>query len=471
MFKPINILIVDDDPAMAKVFEKIAREEGWSYVTAHNGNDAIEHLNKESVEVAMVDIALPGYNGMQILEYITQNKIQTEVLIMTGVGSVEMAVQAIKMGAFDYFTKPFSDINKITHAIKMAMEHRRLLQKLHHMERSSSEGEPFEGMIGKSRKMIEVFDLIDNVATTNSTVLILGESGTGKELVAQALHNRSRRSDRPFVVINCSAVPEGLLESELFGHRKGSFTGAIADKKGLFEEADGGTIFLDEVGDIPPAIQVKLLRVLQEGEIRSVGENESRRVDVRIVAATNRNLSEMVAEGKFREDLFYRLNVITIDLPPLRERMEDVPPLAYHFLQKYSKKAGKELTGFSVDAMTAMQRYKWVGNVRELENIVERASVLTSTGVINARDLPPRVLGDSFYLTQEDIPADLWQFSYQDAKERAFMAFNKAYLTGLLRQSKGNVSYAAAKAGMDRSNFKKILKKTNINLEEFKKNR
>ncbi|MBI2091377.1 MAG: sigma-54-dependent Fis family transcriptional regulator [Deltaproteobacteria bacterium] len=471
MFKPTNLLIIDDEPAIVKVFEKLAKDEGWTFASASSGTQAIDMLNKSAFEAAVVDIALPGFTGMQILEYVKQNQISTEMLIMTGVGSVETAVQAIKLGAYDYFTKPFDDINKISNAIAKAMERHRLLQKLKQMERMEGDSSSYEGIIGKSRKMQEVFELIESVAPTNSTVLVLGESGTGKELVAQALHKRSRRAGKPFIVINCAAVPETLLESELFGHRRGSFTGAIQDKKGLFEEADGGTIFMDEVGDIPPAIQVKLLRVLQEGEVRMIGDNSSKNVDVRIIAATNRDLTQLVGENKFREDLYYRLNVISITVPPLRERSDDIPLLTYYFLQKNAKKSGKEIATCSVDAITALQHYKWVGNVRELENVVERACVLVNGPVIQARDLPQRVLGESFYLTKEDGHSDFSKFSYHEAKEKAFMTFNRSYLSSLMRSSKGNISFAAAKAGMDRSNFKKILKKCSLNAEEFKKSK
>lgn len=469
MYKPTNLLIVDDDPAISKVFEKVAVQEGWTSVIAASGTEAIEFLTKLAVEVAVVDINLPGYTGVQVLEYVKANKIPTEIIMITGAGTVETAVTTIKLGAYDYLTKPFDDINKVANVIAKAIEHYRLIQKIRKIERQDRDKVLFEGMIGKSKKIQDIFDLVESVAPTNSTILILGESGTGKELVAHAIHNRSRRADRPFVVINCAAMPESLLESELFGHRKGSFTGAIQDKKGLFEQANGGTIFLDEIGEIAPQIQVKLLRVLQEGEIRAVGDNNSKNVDVRIIAATNKELSKLVKDGRFREDLYYRLNVISMQLPPLRDRADDIPTLAYHFLQKYATKTSKGIAKIAIDAMQALQNYNWTGNVRELENVVERAVVLATTDTIEARDLPPRVLGESFYLTNEFGDADLSRYSYREAKEKAFLAFNKSYLSSLLRQSVGNASFAATKAGMDRSNFKKIIKKYGIDLGEFKK--
>lgn len=469
MYKATNLLIVDDDDALVKVFERVARDEGLSVAVSRSGTEAIEYLNREVVEVAVVDINLPGYSGMQLLEFIKQNQFPTEVIIITGVGTVETAVRSIKMGAYDYLTKPFEDITKVIIVINKALEKYRLMQRIRQLERRGGDAMLFEGIVGKSRQMQEIFTTVENIAGTSSTVLLTGESGTGKELVARAVHKRSKRAEQPFVVINCAALPENLLESELFGHKRGAFTGAIADKKGLFEEADTGTIFLDEIGEIPLSTQVKLLRVLQEGEIRPVGGNQNKHIDVRLVAATNQDLTKRVAEGKFREDLYYRLNVIQVGLAPLRERPEDVPLLAYHFLQKYSKKLDKAVDKIAIDALQVLQNYPWTGNVRELENVMERATVMVQGDTISIRDLPPRVLGESVYLTEEPMSADLSNFSYQEAKERALWAFNRAYLANLLRQTCGNLSNAAEKAGMDRSNFKKIVKKFNIEVGDYRK--
>jgi len=315
--------------------------------------------------------------------------------------------------------------------------------------------------------MQEVYSLIKDISSSTSNVLILGESGTGKELTARAIHKTSPRKEKPFVVINCSAMPEALLESELFGHKKGAFTGAVSDKQGLFEEADGGTVFLDEVGEISLAMQVKLLRVLQDGEFRLVGGEETRHVNFRIISATNKNLLECVREGKFREDLFYRLNVIGIKLPPLRERREDIPLLAYHFLSLQTKKPGSSVSKISVDALEALQSASWAGNVRELENVVERAVVLAQGETIMARDLPPHILGQAFYMGEEPSERDLSHLSYQEAKDQALHHFNRNYLSALLQQTQGNISVAARRAGVDRSNFKKIIKKAGININEF----
>lgn len=469
MYKSVNLLVVDDDESLIKVFERVAKEQEWSIIVARNGIEAIEYLNKNVIEVAVVDLNLPGYTGMQILEYVKNNSFPVEMIMITGVGTVETSVQAIKMGAFDYLLKPFDDILKVINVISRAMERHRLLQKLKRFENQATDKFSYEGIVGKSKKIQEVFNVIDNISASSSTVMILGESGTGKELVARAIHERSKRADKPFVVINCSAIPEQLLESELFGHKKGSFTGAVSDKKGLFEEADTGTVFLDEIGEVPSSIQVKLLRVLQEGEVRPVGSNVNQHVDVRLITATNRDLVQLVHENRFREDLYYRINVIGIQLPPLRDRPEDIPLLAYHFLQKYCKKMNKEIKHISIDALQTLQNYGWVGNVRELENVIERAVVLVTNDTIQARDLPPRVLGESFYLVDDGGATDLTQFNYQDAKDRALRSFNFSYITNLLKQTDGNISVAAEKAGVDRSNFKKIVNKYNIDVDEFKK--
>lgn len=469
MFEIFNVLIVDDDPAILRVFERVAKEQEWTYMTARSGTEAIEHLGTHQFELVVMDIMLPGCTGLQVFEYIRRNNISSEVVIITGVGTIETAVNAIKNGAYDYLTKPFDDIEKVTIVMEKAMERHRLVQKLHRLERQTTETCAYEGIVGKSRPMQDIFSTINSISGTNSTVLILGESGTGKELIARAIHQRSQRSTMPFVVINCAAIPEHLLESELFGHKRGSFTGAIADKRGLFEEADGGTVFLDEVGDIPPSIQVKLLRVLQEGEVRPVGEVDSSHVDVRLVAATNLNLLQAVDEGRFREDLYYRLNVIVIQLPALRDRLDDVPLLAYHFLQKCAGKLGKTVDKISIDALQALQNYSWVGNVRELENIIERAVVLATSDTIMARDLPAKLLGESFYLMGDDEKGDISSLSYQEAKDRALASFNRMYIGNLLTQTSGNISFASEKAGMDRSNFKKLIKRYHIDVRKYRK--
>ena len=468
MFKTTNLLIVEDDESLVRVFERLSRDRGWKSSVARSGEEALEHLGRQIFEAAVLDIKLPGFSGMQLLEQMKRGGIGTEVIMMTGVSSVETAVQAIKEGAYDYLTKPFDDIGRVAMIIEKAMERYRLMRKLRSLERRGTDEASYEDIIGRSPKMQEIYDAIESIAPTNSSVLILGESGTGKELVAKALHARSKRNEKPFIVINCSAIPIHLLESELFGHTKGSFTGAVSDKRGLFEEADGGTLFLDEIGEIPPSIQVKLLRVLQEGEVRPVGGMDVRHIDVRLIAATNQNLTEAVKDGSFREDLYYRINVINLVLPPLRERADDVPLLAYHFLKIFAGRMGKKIDKISVDALQALQRYSWAGNVRELENVMERAVVLSAGESISAQDLPPKILGESFYLAGDNEDADLTKLTYREAKNRALSAFNKAYIATLLKETKGNVSFASERAGMDRSNFKKLVKKCLIDVSEFR---
>ena len=461
-FRETNLLVVDDDPALVRIFERLAKERRWSFATAMSGPEAVELLNRQIFEVAVIDIKLPGYTGMQLLEFIKKNSISTEVIMITGLGSVESAVAAIKDGAYNYLTKPFDDIENVALIIEKAMERYRLILQIKSLERQRSGQYSYEGIIGRSKRMMDVFSIIDSIAGTTSTILVSGESGTGKEMLGRAIHSRSNRKQKPFVVINCAAIPEQLLESELFGHKRGSFTGAIADRKGLFEEADGGTVFLDEVSEIPPSIQVKLLRVLQEGEVRPVGEVNTRFVHIRIVAATNQDLVHAVKEGRFREDLFYRLNVISIVLPPLRDRPDDIPLLTYHFLEKYREKIGKRVDKIAVDALQALQSYSWPGNVRELENVIERAVVLSVDESISARDLPPRILGESFYLLGDDDQDYMAQFSYREAKEKMLASFNRTYLKNVLKQAGGNISFAAEKAGMDRSNFKKLLRRYGV---------
>lgn len=469
MLKTTNLLVVEDDSALVKVFERLAKGHGWTSAVAMSGEAALERFGRGLFEVAVVDIKLPGLTGLELLEHVKKCDIHTEIVIMTGVGSIDSAVHAMKQGAYDYLTKPFEDIERVAMIIEKAMERYRLMQKLRHYEHKTFFEDGYQGIIGKSRKMQEVYNIIENIAPTTSTILITGESGTGKELVARAIHARSHRADKPFVVINCAAIPVHLLESELFGHKKGSFTGAVVDKRGLFEEAHGGTILLDEVGEVPPPIQVKLLRVLQEGEVRPVGDVESQHVDVRLIAATNKDLASMVHEGCFREDLYYRINVIGLHLPSLRERAEDIPLLCYSFLRKFSERMKKKVEKISVDALQALQAYSWVGNVRELENIIERAVVMAVGDTITSKDIPTRILGESFYTTGDESISELIKYAYRDAKEKALAAFNRAYIMSLMEETGGNISLASERAHLDRSNFKKLMRRYAIDINEFRK--
>ncbi len=466
-----QLLLVDDEESLIRAFEKMARHYQFELSVARSGVEALEKLGARPVDVALLDLNVSGLSGLQILEYIKKNELETEAIIITAGGSVETAVSALKMGAYDYLVKPFEDLDRVASLIQKASEKAHLVRRLKKFENRESSEEMFANLVGRSPKMREVYKLVESIAPSDSSVLILGESGTGKELVARALHTRGLRQGKPFVVVNCSALPETLLESELFGHVRGSFTGAIADKKGLFEEADGGSIFLDEIGEIPPSVQVKLLRILQDGEIRRVGGAETNHVDVRVISATNKDLYQMVRKGGFREDLFYRLNVMTLHLPPLREKKEDIPLLAHYFMQRHGEKSGKKVNRISLDALQSLQEYSWPGNVRELENVLERALVLAEGDLITARELPPKILGEVFYSPDHPIEEDLTRLPYHKAKDRTLELFNRSYICNLLRQTDGNLSIASSKAGMDRSNFKKIIKKCNINVREFRKTR
>lgn len=463
--------MVDDEESLIRAFEKLARRSEYRLAVARTGLEALEKLDTESFDVALLDLNAEGHSGLQILDHIKKSQLATEAIIIAGRATVETAVSSLKLGAYDYLVKPFEDIERVAAIIQKAMEKARLVRRLKELEKKETKEWESENLVGRSPKMRDVYSLIENVAPNDSSILVIGESGTGKELVARAIHEKSLRRDRRFVVVNCSAIPETLLESELFGHTRGSFTDAVTDKKGLFEEADGGTLFLDEVGEIPPSMQVKLLRVLQDGELRRLGSAETRHVDVRIISATNKDLYRLARTAAFREDLFYRLNVITIHLPPLRSKKEDIPLLAHYFMKRHAGKSGKEIKRISLDALQTLQGYSWPGNVRELENVIERALVLAEGDRITARELPPKILGDAFYLPEEEEEGDLTKLPYQEAKERALQLFNRSYICHLLRMTEGNVSIASAKAGMDRSNFKKVIKRCRVNVREFRKSK
>ena len=455
-----RILVVDDERVMLRAWERILPTKDFDVETCDSGVEALHRMQSETYDVVLLDIMMPQISGMDVLREIKGKRPETEVIMMTAYATIDTAVSAIKLGAYDYLTKPFENLESIENVVRRCSERKRLIDRNRVLESQLETKERFEGMVGGSLRMREVFKLIESVSYSAASVLIEGESGTGKELVARAIHYRSPRKDKAFVVINCSALSETLLESELFGHVKGSFTGAIANKKGLFEVADGGTMFLDEIGEIPLSTQVKLLRVLQEGEVKRVGSNENAHVDVRIVAATNADLQDMMRKGTFREDLYYRLNVISVRLPPLRERREDIPMLAYHFLKKYAERMHKQVLRISPEAMALLQGYKWVGNVRELENVMERGVVLVGGEVIDPPSLPPHIAqGTPIGIEDQKSLSNL---PYKKAKRMALMSFEKRYLMTLLQRTSGNISQASRAAGLDRSNFRRILKRYDL---------
>ncbi len=387
-----QILIIDDEPHNREALSLLLSGAGYQVETAHSGEDALKIMAKTPFEVVITDLFLPGVNGIDILKKVKDDSPSTNVILVTGKASAETAVEAMKEGAFDYITKPFN-FEKLKIQVEKAMEKSRLVAENLYLRQQLRGKYKFDNIIGNSLAMQQVFSRMERIVNTDSTLLILGESGTGKELVAKAIHYNGARKDKPFIAINCGAIPAELLESELFGHVRGSFTGAVSDKVGKFELANNGSIFLDEIGTMPMHLQMKLLRVLQEQEVERVGSSNKVKLNVRVISATNANLEEQVARGKFREDLYYRLNVIPLHLPPLRERREDILLLAKHFLQETCKDMNRQLMTLSTGALQALEAYDWPGNVRQMENVIERTVALTDGDLIERRDLPPDLGG------------------------------------------------------------------------------
>jgi two-component system response regulator AtoC len=428
----MKILVVDDEAPVRDMIKKgLSQMGGYHVEVAKNGLEAIEKIEKDVFDLVLTDLKMPEMDGLELLKTLKGIRPEVMVILMTAYGSIETAVEAMRLGANDYITKPI-DLNELLIHISKTQKESLLLRENRLLRTEVRRKFEFNNIIGKSKKMQEIFSLIEKVALGSSTVIIYGSSGTGKELVAKAIHYNSPRAERPFIPFNCGAIPETLVESELFGHTKGAFTGAIQAKKGLFEEANGGTLFLDEISTILPSVQVKLLRVLQEKELMRVGSTERIKIDVRMIAATNENLEENMKKGKFREDLFYRLHVFPIFLPDLKDRREDIALLAYHFLDLYSKEAKKEIKGISKEAMKLLLEYHWPGNVRELENTIERAVIMT----------------DQDYLVPNDLPRDLTEgFSEmikRGVKNRKSLEDIKSeYIREILKEVGGNKRIAS----------------------------
>jgi len=389
-----QILVVDDDPIECKSLSEFLKLEGYEVRSAESGAEAIEKLRDEPFHVILTDVNMPDVTGFDVLKHSTENHPEVSVVLITGYGQIEAAVEAIKLGAFDYITKPLID-DSVKLTIERALEQQRLRRENFELKKQLGLRNQYSMLLGRDHKMQKIYDIIDVVADTRATVLITGESGTGKSLIARTIHQKSSRREKPFVEVSCGALPETLLESELFGHVKGSFTGAHADKPGKFELADGGTIFLDEISCASPSLQVKLLHVLQDKVFEKVGSNESINTDVRVIIATNRDLNREIEAGNFRADLYYRINVVPIEVPPLRERVCDIARLAQHFAMMYSRENSKNISGITDEAMRKLQQYTWQGNVRELENVIERAVILAKNSSIGVADLPPRITDDS----------------------------------------------------------------------------
>lgn len=445
----IDLLFVDDDAELRELLVKRLQQRGHCVEGAALGEQALELLQRREFDVAVLDMMLPDTTGIDLLQRIKAGNSECEVLILTGQATVETAVASMKAGAFDYLVKPFP-LRDLEALIEKAYLHRQLAKENQQLKAILARGTPAPRMVGNSPAIQEVFRLVERAGPSDKAILIQGESGTGKELVAQALHASSHRANKPMVVINCAALPESLLESELFGHEKGSFTGAVSAKQGLFEVADGGTLFIDEIGEMPGPLQAKLLRVLENGSMRRIGSIKERRVDVRILAATNRNMSQEVAAGRFREDLYYRINVMSLELPPLRKRMGDVPLLIEHFLGP----------GWEIDpaAIKQMQVYHWPGNVRQLINVIDRAKIMANDYVIRLQDLPREVIEavplDSTSRPVERVPDDL------DSLQRS-------KIVDVLKRVAGNKSHAAKTLGIERRKLYRLLEKFQIQDAEY----
>ena len=451
-----KILIVDDERIICQHLKRVLEKEGYEVEIAFNGKEALKVLEAKQFSVAVVDIRMPEMDGLELLDIIKNKYSETAVIIMTAHGSIETAVSSMKRGAVDYLAKPFES-EEILLVIERVLERLKLLEENIYLKSQVEEKNRFGNIISQNHKIKSIFDLITTVAPTDSTVMITGETGTGKELVARAVHFNSYRKSKRFVTINCGALPETLLESELFGHEKGSFTGAVRQKLGKFEFADGGTVFLDEIGDITQTMQVKLLRFVQEMEFERVGGNSTIKVNVRIICATNKNLVEEVKKGNFREDLFYRINVVPIHIPPLRERMEDVPILALHFLRKNAEKMGKDISAISQDVLDKMMRYRWPGNVRELENIIERGVILEHGSTISKLDLPD----DSRENVKKAV--DITGYSLPQWLD----IYESNYLREIMGKYRGNVASAIRQAGVGTKTFYRKIKKYNIKRSDF----
>lgn len=453
-----KVLIVEDEHSMRRVLQAMLKKQGFEVHTATNGREAIQALNAHAVSVIVSDIKMPEMDGMELLSHVMAHFPGIPMILITAHGTVDSAVEALKKGAFDYVTKPF-DLDELQQVVQKAQQTYQLNSRYY---RPAPEELGQYDIIGRSRKMMEIYDAIAKVADTPSTVLITGEHGTGKELVARALHQHSSRRGKPFITINCAAIPHNLMESELFGHEKGAFTGAVSAKAGKFELADGGTLFLDEIGEIPVEMQVKLLRILQYESFERVGGVKTLNVNVRLVAATNRDLEEMIKEETFRQDLYYRLKVVPITLPPLRERRSDIPLLMAHFLERFNQRLNKEIEGVTPEVMACLEEYEWPGNIRELENVVERIVLFSNGPRISLQDLPPELLRRGEATTTTHIVGVDGSLSLPEMWKQEKERLERGMIAQALDQTGGNVTQSAKILGISRKSLQKKMKELDL---------
>jgi len=447
-----TLLLVDDDRHLLSSMAEWLREQGYKTDTAASLSEGIESINRKPYDLALVDIRLADHDGFDLLTHIRQTRPETAVIMLTGYGSVESAVEAIREGAFDFLTKPLID-EELEMAIQRALNQREVIEENKTLKAQLDLRFGMENVIGHDHRMLKIYDMIDSVADTRATVLITGESGTGKSMIARAIHRRSSRRDKAFVEVACGALPETLLESELFGHVAGAFTGAIGDKMGKFKQADSGTIFLDEVSTASPSMQVKLLRILQDLEFEQVGGSKTFKVDTRVILATNEDLGRAVTEGRFRQDLYYRINVINIELPALRDRISDIPLLAEHFLRQVCSESAKQIRGFSEEALSALQRFRWPGNVRELQNVIERAVLLGKNQVIGLEDLPSHLLAAGPVLVESSSTRTL---------KEALEAPERQIILNVLESNQWNRHATADALGINRTTLYKKMKRLGL---------
>lgn len=455
-----KILIIDDEKSILDLLSVVFKKEGFTVFTSLSAVKAMELIDKEDPDIVLTDVKLPQMSGLDILKYVKENKPDIPVIMITAYGTIKQAVQAFKEGALDYVVKPF-DIDELKIVVAQGMEKRRLQQENTLLKKELKEKYHYANMVGKSKQIREVYNLIEKVSVSDSTILVTGESGTGKEVAARAIHVHSRRKNKSFVSINCGALPENLLESELFGHVKGSFTGAIANKKGMFEVAEKGTLFLDEVGEMSPMTQVKLLRALQDRKIRRVGGTEEITVDVRIIAATNQDLKKGIEVGRFREDLYYRLNVISFEMPPLRKRKDDIPLLANHFLKKTCQKLGKKEKRFAPEVINVFETYHWPGNVRELENIIERIVAIEDRETITNKCLPDELL------IPQTVSDNGLQIEPGFDLNKTLDEITKSYVKQALIVADGRLKETASILGVNYRSLRYLIEKHS--LKDFKK--